>query len=130
MALLVAGLGFLLPLLGGCGGGASAQQEEMALLRFDAPLRDPHWTKGQDFALALREDRPRVVKFPASAGASGQTTLGPDAITESEELEGIPASMAPNFGRTDEVYLPQPDLGRVALMDARDLRTVRGFDFD
>ena len=127
-ALLLAGFG-LLSLLGGCGGGASAQQEEMVLLRLDAPLRDPHWTKGQDFALALREDEPRVVKLPVSAGASGETTLGPGEITPSEELEGTPASIAPNPGGA-RVYLPQPDLGRVALMDASDLRTVRGFDFD
>ncbi len=127
-ALLVAGL-CLLPLLGGCGAGASAQ-EEMVLLRLDAPLRDPHWTKGQDFALALREDEPRVVKLPVSAGASGETTLGPDAITPSEELEGTPASMAPNSQRADEVYLPQPDLGRVVQMDTGGLRTGHGFDFD
>ena len=126
-ALLIAGL---LPLLGGCGGGAFAKQEETVLLRLDAPLRDPHWTKGQDFALALREDRPQVAKFPASARASGEATLGPDAITPSGELEGTPASLTPNPGRTDEAYLTQPELDRVVLMDASDLRTVRGFDLD
>ena len=125
-ALLIAGL---LPLLGGCGGGASAQQETV-LLRLDAPLRDPHWTEGQDFALALREDEPQVVKLPASAGASGETALGPDVITPSGELEGTPESMAPNPGRASEAYLTQPGLDRVVLMDTSDLRTVRGFDFD
>ena len=128
-ALLVAGL-CLLSLLGGCGGGASAQPEEMVLLRLDAPLRDPRWTKGQDFALALREDEPRVVKLPVSAGASGETTLGPGEITPSEGIEGTSASVAPNPRRTDEAYLPQPDLGRIVQIDTSDLRTARGFDLD
>lgn len=127
--LLIAGLGLLLLLLGGCGRGASAQ-EEIALLRLDGPLREPHWIKKQDFTLALREDRPRVVTFPASAGASGENTLGPGAITGSEDLGGTPESMAPNPGRAAEVYLPQPDLDRIVLMNTSDLRTVRGFEFD
>ena len=129
-ALLIAGFGLLLPLLGGCGAGASAPPEEMVLLRLDAPLRDPHWTEGQDFALALREDKPQVVKLPASAGASGETALGPGTITTSEELEGTPASVDPNPHKAAEVYLPQPGLGRVVQMDTRSLQTVRGFDFD
>ncbi len=126
VALLI--LGLCLLILGGCGGGASAAQEEMVLLRFGSPLREPEWPKKQDFMLALAEDAPRVVKFPASAGTPGESTLGPDEITSSGDLGEPPQSIALDPSKTDQAYLAQTDLRRVVLLDTCYLRTVRSSD--
>lgn len=80
-----------------------------------------------NFAIALREERPQVAKFNASAGAPGE--LGPGALDSSGEVGGtVGKNMALNYGKEDQVYLPQPDLGQVALVDTTNLREVRGFD--
>jgi hypothetical protein len=122
---LAVGLGLL---LGGCGGAPAQAQEEIVLLSVGAPLREPVWVDKPNFAIALRADEPRVVKFNASAGAPGESTLGPGALESSEALEGAGENMALNHLKEDEVYLPQPDLGRVALVNTTDLREVRSFD--
>lgn len=124
-ALLVVGLCLFPLLLSGCGGTPAQAQEEIVLLPLDAPLREPHWIEREDFTLALREDEPQVVRF---VGSAGETAPGPDALTSSEDLEGAVESMEPNPLKADEVYLPQPDLGRVVLMDTLDLSTVRSYD--
>jgi hypothetical protein len=122
---LAVGLGLL---LGGCGGAPAQAQEEIVLLSVGAPLREPVWVDKPNVAIALRADEPRVVKFNASAGAPGESTLGPGALESSEALEGAGENMALNHLKEDEVYLPQPDLGRVALVNTTDLREVRSFD--
>ena len=127
VALLILGLGLF---LGGCGGGASSAEKEMVLLRFDGPLHEPEWTKKQDFALALAEDAPRVVKFRASAADAGWGTPGPDGIASSGDLGDLPGSLAPNASKPDQAYLAQPNLRRVVLMDTRDLRPVRSFGLE
>jgi hypothetical protein len=129
LAVLIVGLGLLLVGCGGDGGSAQAE-EKIALLSVDAPLREPTYINKKDFVLALRENEPQVARFAASAGAPGEGTLGPEAVTSSEELEGNVTSMAPNPLKADEVYLPQPDLNRVVLMNTLDLQTVRSFDFN
>lgn len=61
------GPGFL---LSGCGGEEAAQTEDkIALLSTGTTLREPVWVNKPNFAIALREDRPQVVRFNASAGA-------------------------------------------------------------
>jgi hypothetical protein len=126
--LIVALAAGLSPLLGGCGGVPAQAQEAVELLSVDAPLREPVWVDKPDFAIALREDRPQVVKFNASAGAPGESTLGSGALESSGVLEGAGQNMALNHLKEDEVYIAQPDLGRLARIDPTSLRETGGFD--
>lgn len=126
VATMAVGLGFL---LSGCGGEEAAQTEDkIALLSTDIPLREPVWVDKPNFAIALREDRPQVVKFNASAGAPGEGDLGPGALDSSGELEGAGEDMALNHLKEDQAYLSQPNLARVALVDTTNLREMRSFD--
>jgi hypothetical protein len=123
--ILVAGFSLL---LGGCGGAPAQAQKAVELLSVGSPMREPVWVDKPNFAIALRADEPRVVKFNASAGAPGESTLGPGALESSGVLEGVGQNMAPNHLKEDEVYTAQPDLGRIAQIDPTTLRKTGYFD--
>ena len=122
---LVAAATFLL-LLGatGCaaaGASSSDARGEVALLRVDAPLKEPAWVRPEGVLLALDADEPRVVRVDASAEAPvGER--GPRAVAASTRLKGLGENLAPYLREPEQAYVPQPEAGRITVLGTDDLR--------
>ncbi len=121
--------GLLLLLLGavGCasvGAEAFDARGSVALLKVDVPLREPTWVSEPGVLIALAADEPRVVKLDLGAetpaGEAQSSPAGGGAVIASEEVEDAGA-LATYHRKPGLVYLPQPDLGRVAVLDVADL---------
>ncbi|MDP9476125.1 MAG: hypothetical protein M3R38_10660 [Actinomycetota bacterium] len=127
----VAPVAGLLLVLVGATGCASVGAEtfdargEVSLLRADVPLREPTWVSHENVLLTLAADEPRVVKLdpgaetPAGEAQASQPNEG--AVLASEELESAGENLATYERKPGQAYLPQPDLGRVAVMDVANL---------
>ena len=126
-AMTVASVAGLLLVLVGATGCASVGAEtfdsrgEVSLLRADAPLREPTWVGHENVLLALAADEPRVVKLDPAAEVPAADAPGEGAVVASEELEDVGENLATYERAPGRVYLPQPDLGRVAVMDVANL---------
>lgn len=91
---------------------------QVALLRLDAPVREPIWSEEARGVVALAEAEPRLVKFtPASSG--GRLTA---RTTVSAPLPGLGENLAPSATGKEVVYAPRPGAGRVEVVDVGTLR--------
>ena len=123
----VAPVAGLLLLLGGATGCASVGAEtfdargEVSLLKTDAPLREPTWVGHENALIALAADEPKVVKLDPGAEVPVADAPGEGAVLASERLEGTGENAATYHREPGQVYLPQPDLGRVAVVDVATL---------
>ena len=121
----------LLLLLTGAVGCASMGAESfdargsVALLKVDVPLREPTWVSEPGVLIALAADEPRVVKLDPGAetpaGEAQSSPPGEGAVVASEDLEDAGENLATYLRKPGQAYLPQPDLGRVAVLDVADL---------
>jgi hypothetical protein len=115
MALAAVGL----PVLAGCSaaGGSPGPSASIVALRIDATVHEPTWSDHARALFALTDDR-RIAKIdPAgrfSAPPTARTTL-------SAPFPGIGEDLVTGTGK-EVVYLPQPELGRVAVVSDTDLR--------
>ncbi|PLS86526.1 MAG: hypothetical protein CYG60_06780, partial [Actinobacteria bacterium] len=94
---------------------------EVSLLKADAPLREPAWVAHENVLLALAADEPRVVKLDPGAEVPAGEAPDQGAVVASEGLEDAGENAATYGREPGRVYLPQPDLGRVAMMDVATL---------
>ena len=123
----VASVAGLLLVLVGATGCASVGAEtfdargEVSLLRADAPLREPTWVGHENVLLALAADEPRVVKLDPGAEVPAADAPGEGAVVASEGLEDVGENLVTYHRKPGQVYLPQPDLDRVAVMDVANL---------
>lgn len=119
-----ASLAFLLLLAGcsGVGAGNSDERGSVAILEVDAPLREPTWVSHEGVLLALDADEPRVVRINPEAGVPAGEAPGEGAVAADARLEGVGENLAPYLRKPERVYVPQPEPGRVAVLNATDLR--------
>lgn len=106
LATMVAGL------FAGCSAFGTTP-EKVTVIEVGTPLKEPAWVSGKKTLLALAEDEPKVVKLDPDTGE-----------TTSRWLEDVGETVTPNPGEPDLAYLPQPDLGRVAVLDTDTLRAT------
>lgn len=106
----------LVLLLGGCGvgGGSGGPEESVTVLGVESPLRAPIYNRDGGVLLALVEGEPRVAKVNPE---TGETTISGIFEDAGENLGLSPEAAGP-------VYLPQPNLGQVALVSVEDLGVV------
>jgi hypothetical protein len=115
MALVAVGL----PVFAGCSAatGPPAPAASSVVLRTDVPVHQPIWSEQARALFALTDDH-RIAKIdplePSSAPATARTTLSAPFPNLGEDL----------VTRAAVVYLPQPDLGRLAVLSDSDLRQV------
>lgn len=101
--------------LAGCSGAGAGPGRPAAVvaLRVAAPVHEPTWSEHARSLFALTDDA-RIAKIDPSGGA--RTTLSAPFPDAGEDLVTRVTQAA--------VYLPQPKLGRVALIDDTDLRQI------
>lgn len=110
------------PLLAGCAtvAGAGAAAAPVVVQRIAVPVHEPVWSHHADALLALVEGSSRIAKIdpagPPGTSPAGRTTVSAPVDDVGENIEPSPTD--------DSVYLPQPRLGRVAVVSADDLRRV------
>ena len=123
----VAPVAGLLLLLGGTTGCASLGAEtfdargEVSLLKTDAPLREPTWVSHENVLIAMAVDEPKVVKLDPGAEVPVADAPGEGAVLAGERLEDAGENAATYHREPGQVYLPQPNLGRVAVVDVATL---------
>lgn len=110
--------------LAGCSGAGASSRSPAVAVRIDAPVHDPVWSHNARSLLAVTEGSSRIAKIdpPVRAGAppTARTTL-------SEPLRDVGENIATSPTGKDVVFVPQPRLGRVAVVSVEDLRRVRTF---
>ncbi|MDP9474337.1 MAG: hypothetical protein M3R38_01325 [Actinomycetota bacterium] len=117
----------LLLLLVGAAGCASVGAEsfdargEVSLLRTDDPVREPTWVGHENVLLALAADEPEVVTLNPNAETPAADVPGEAAVVSREGLEDVGENAATYARKPGRVYLPQPALGRIAVMDVAGL---------
>lgn len=128
---LVVGLSLILT---GCGSGEESPAEtetpeaNVALLEVGAPLRDPVWSPEEEVVLALRQDGQALVKADTTLGGLSGADEPPQAVTLAEEFEGgAGENMVLDRQMPDLIFIPQPDLDQVKVMEKDDLLEVRTF---
>jgi hypothetical protein len=113
-----------LAILAGCSSAASEQ--ELGLLRVDAPLREPVWVPKKEVLLALGEDGRRVVRVDVGGVKPGSPVA--QASVRSEVFADVGENLALNPEEPGLAYLPRPRSGRVSALDTESLRVVGGYD--
>ena len=111
----------VLVILSGCSFAAS--EPKLALLRVDAPLREPVWVPKREAVLALSEDGRRVVRVDVGAAEPGSRPP-----VRSEGFEDVGENLALSPEEPDLAYLARPESGRISALDADSLRVVGGYD--
>lgn len=104
----------LLVLAAGCasvGAESFDTRGEVRVFDVDVPLREPTWVSEPGVLLALAEGEPRVVKLDPDEGD----------VVVGEELEDAGENLATYHREPGRVYLPQPEFGRIAVLEAEDL---------
>lgn len=141
-SLIIAGLlaGLAAALLAGCGGGSGvAGEAEVRLLEVDSPLKSPIWGPDQQAVFALQQDQDRLVKAEVTGvgSASGGSDLegGPaDGGVQSVPTltagldEGIGENFAADLPGEGDLYVPQPALDQVAVVDHDSMGVIRTHD--
>lgn len=122
----VAGLLLLFGATGCASVGAEAfdAEGEVSLLKVDAPLREPTWVRHEGVLLALEVDEPRVVKINTGAEVpAGEAPPASDegAVVAEATLDGVGENLATYLRKPEQVYVPQPEPGRVAVLNVTDL---------
>jgi hypothetical protein len=121
-----------LSLLAGCAAANGASEEssgaKVELLRADSPLRAPTWVPKEGVLLALSEDGRELVRLDPGAGTRPGKGPGRLAVVRSKNLEDAGENLAPNPRKLEDIYVPQPTLNRLTLVDADTLRTKGHLD--
>lgn len=117
-----------LVLLGGCSaaGGSAGHPASVQLIKVDAPLRNPIWIPHKNFLLA--QDGSKVVRVNTGAAISASEAPGPRGVIRSGRLKDAGENMSVNTYKTGELYVPQPKLDRVALLDTKTLKEQRSIE--
>lgn len=104
--------------LAGCASSVAAPGPvgTVVALQVAAPLHEPVWSDNGQTLLALTEDDQHIAKVVTS-GTAVQSTL-------SAPLADVGRNLTTSPTRADVVYLPQPRLGRVAVVAIGDLHQV------
>ena len=112
--MLLVGLAFC----GACSaGGGSSGGSNVTAIKVGVPVEEPVWDRDKDVLLALAQDEPRIAKIDPE---TGKTKL-------SRAFGDVGENLAMSPGREDNVYLPQPKLGRIDSVDVDTLRKARTF---
>ncbi len=106
---------FVTLFLAGCSSASAGG--EIAVIEVEVPLKEPAWVDGEEVVLAIAQDEPRIARVSAEGGV--------DYRRFDEELGD---TITPNSEDTRYAYLPQPESGRVAVLDTATLETVDAFD--
>lgn len=140
--LIIAGLlaGLAAALLAGCGGGGGvAGEAEIRPLEVDSPLKSPVWGPDQQAVFALQQDQDRLVKAEVTGvgSASGGSDLeegSADGGVQSVPTltagldEGIGENFAADLPGEGDLYVPQPTLDQVAVVDHDSMGVIRTHD--
>lgn len=120
---LVLAVGVGASLLTACSAGGAPVGPPVTVLHVDAPLHEPVWSDAQNAVLALTDDG-RVARLapPATASPDGTTTAMAEML--SAPFADVGENLAPGPDGGNLVYLPQPRLGRLTVVDARTLQPV------
>lgn len=126
-AVLAALIVVALLLLVGCSaaGSSAGSPGSVRLIKVDAPLREPLWVPHKEYLLALSGEGSKVVRVDTGAAVRSAKAPGPRGVVRSGNLKDVGENMAFNSGKTDELFVPQPKLGRVALLDTDTLKKLR-----
>ena len=138
LLLLLAGLSCLT--LVACGGtteGGVEGEDDIRLLEVDSPLKSPAWGPEQQAVFALQQDQDRLVKAEVTNGGSD---LGDSAESSAGEGvqsvptftagldEGIGENFAADLPGEGDLYVPQPALDQVAVVDHNSMGVIRTHD--
>jgi hypothetical protein len=123
----VAGVALLsLSLLAGCAAANGTSEEtsgaKLELLRADSPLRAPTWVPKEGVLLAISEDGRELVRLDPGAGTRLGKGPGRLAVVRSKSLGDAGENLAPNPRKLEDIYVPQPTLNRLTLVDVDTLR--------
>ncbi len=117
-----------LPVVAGCSApyAAPASAAPVVVLRIATPVHEPVWSDSAQVLLALTADS-RIARIdpggsPDTAAAAPTTTPVPTVLSGPFPDVGKNISISPTGA--DVVYLPQPELDRVAMVSVADLRQV------
>ena len=106
-------------ILAGCSAvGGSAAEQRVTALKIDASLEEPVWDQERGVMLALVEGAPRVARLNPETGA----------MSVSEPLRGVGENLVPGPEEEGFAFVPQPDLGRVAVIRLDDLQKVNSLE--
>jgi hypothetical protein len=106
-------------ILAGCSSATSEQK--LALLRADAPLREPAWVPEDEALLALDIDRRRLVRVDVGEAQ------GSRAPVRAVEYEDLGENVVVSHDDPGRAYLPRPASGRVSVVDTRSLETLDAY---
>lgn len=115
--MVLAALG--LPVLAGCSAAAGSPGASVVALRIDAPVHEPIWSDHARALFALTGDR-RIAKIDPSGRSGAPPTA---RTTLSAPFPDVGEDLVPRITEA-VVYLPQPELGRIAVVSDTDLRQV------
>jgi hypothetical protein len=133
---LLAGL-----VLVGCGGGGGVPGETgIRLLEVDSPLKSPVWGSSQQAVFALQQDEDRLVKVEVADlgyGSEGSEDSGDGGTADGARLaptltagldEGIGENFAADLPGDGVLYVPQPALDQVAVVEDNSMGVIRTHD--
>lgn len=107
----------VLPVVTSCG-GSSAAQADVAMVELPMPVRAPVWSRDTGRLLALAQDTARVVAIDPAGPAAGNGV----PVAVSPDLGDVGRNLAVSPTTRQVAYVPQPDRGRVAVVDLATLR--------
>ncbi|RCW45977.1 hypothetical protein DFQ14_102279 [Halopolyspora algeriensis] len=120
LALVLTGMSVLT----GCavGGGAAGSADSVTTLPIEVPVHEPIWSHDTGDMLALTEKSSRIARIDPGARSSGTGSTA--RTTLSARLPDTGENLALSPTGSEEVYLPQPALGRIAVFDIANLHRV------
>lgn len=133
LLLLLAGLSCLM--LAGCGGteGGVEGEDDIRLLEVDSPLKSPIWGQEQQAVFAVQQDQDRLVKVEVTNGGSdlgdsaGEGAQSVPTLTAGLD-RGIGQNIAADLPGEGDLYVSQPALDQVAVVDHDDMGVIRTHD--
>ncbi|MDR7299893.1 hypothetical protein [Haloactinomyces albus] len=109
--------------LAGCSAAGTPARpgNPVAVLRIEVPVHEPMWSHTEQVLLALAEHSPRIAKIDPSARLGTPSTA---RTTLSRPLRDVGENIVTSPTGDDVVYVPQPNLDRIAVVGLEGLRRV------
>jgi hypothetical protein len=114
----------------GSAGGSGFEEQDVAALEIETPLRAPAWSPGEEAVFALGQDGRRLAKVDVNIGGFNPDAERPRAVASSQELDGVAGEnlVIEKDREPNKIYVPVPDRNEVFVLEKDDLLEVRTFE--